>query len=357
MNDFVEQLLKPITSDQPCGPDLSYDARMNELETLLKGKEEVEIGSIVKPAEPPNWSQLKTQAIDFLGACKHLRVAAMLCCSLLKVDGLPGLRDGLQYIRELLERYWSTVHPLLDPNDEDDPQQRLSILSSLTAERNSVTGWIQIIDYLYTTPLCSPRGEPPVTLDDVLLSLKKDNTSEGEQSAPRIDPGILAARFRNASSEEIISHHNATSEAIEAVRGIDNFLLNTLGKNGSISFDVLCEKLTTIENTLSAYMPGTGADVSPSVTLGEEKMQSSPESTSLKTGPVRTREEVVKILDRLCEYYQVYEPASPVPFLLRRAQKLATMNFVQTMEELNLAGPDQLRPSMGSVVDSSDKEA
>ncbi len=36
----VEELLKPISAEQPCGPDLSYDASLQQLETLVAGKPE-----------------------------------------------------------------------------------------------------------------------------------------------------------------------------------------------------------------------------------------------------------------------------------------------------------------------------
>jgi type VI secretion system protein ImpA len=61
---------------------------------------------------------------------------------------------------------------------------------------------------------------------------------------------------------------------------------------------------------------------------------------------------VIRTLDHLCDYYRQIEPGSPVPFLLRRAQKLANMDFIQAMHELNLATADQLRPSLGTTVDT-----
>src|SRR5688572_4372980 len=121
MSTVAEKLLEPISADQPCGPDLFYDARFEELETLLKGKPEVEIGSIVKPAEPPDWVELRDRAIDFLRASKHLRPAVLLSCSWVKLDGLPGFLDGLKLVQGLVEKYWATVHPVLDPEDNNDP--------------------------------------------------------------------------------------------------------------------------------------------------------------------------------------------------------------------------------------------
>jgi type VI secretion system protein ImpA len=60
----------------------------------------------------------------------------------------------------------------------------------------------------------------------------------------------------------------------------------------------------------------------------------------------------VRAIDAICDYYRQVEPSSPVPYLLRRAQKMATMNFLEAMQELSLATPETLRPSMGTAVDS-----
>ena len=141
MNELVEKLLEPVSPDQPCGPDLSYDPRFEELETILKGKPEVEIGSVQKPAEPPDWGELKEKSAEFLRQSKHLRAATMLCCSLLKTGGVAGFLDGLQLVRGLLEQYWPVFYPLLDADDNNDPTQRLNTLLALTAPRGSVGGW------------------------------------------------------------------------------------------------------------------------------------------------------------------------------------------------------------------------
>ena len=46
MNELIERLLKPISAEQPCGPDLSYDPRFENLETILKGKPEVDVEAV-----------------------------------------------------------------------------------------------------------------------------------------------------------------------------------------------------------------------------------------------------------------------------------------------------------------------
>src|SRR5512140_1074859 len=110
MNEAIEKLLAPVSAEQPAGPDLGYDPRQDELETLLKGKAEVEIGNLRHPAEPPDWGELREKSVELFEQTKSLRVATILCCSMLQTGGLAGFRDGLQLIRGLLENFWSTMY-------------------------------------------------------------------------------------------------------------------------------------------------------------------------------------------------------------------------------------------------------
>lgn len=358
MSNLVEKLLEPIAGDQACGPDLSYDPRLDEIENLLKGKPEVEIGSVVKPAEPPDWGTLRDRAIDFLGAAKHLRVAVIFACSSLRTDGLEGFRDGLRVVRGLLEKYWGEVHPLLDPDDNNDPQQRLNLLSGLTAPRASVSGWLQTIDYLYQVPLCQARGMAPITLD--LLQAAQSaagNTEPREEGAPPAGPDLasIEAQIRGSDPENLTATHTLVQEALEAANGIDDYLSATLGAGGSISFEELTNTLETLERTIANYLPGAGGgDDSGGGDAGQDEggggggMGAGPAIS----GSIRSRDDVVRMLDKICDYYRQVEPGSPVPYILRRAQKLAVMNFVDAMAELNLAGVEQLKPSMGSAVEA-----
>ncbi len=352
MTDLIEKLLEPISGDKPCGPDLSNDPRFEELENLLKGKPEVDIGAVKKPAEPPDWAELQSKSAEFLRLSKHLRVAVILCCSLLRTGGLAGFRDGLQVVRGLLERYWGTVHPLLDPEDNNDPTYRLNILGALTAPRGGfLMGWLTIIDYLYTAPLCRPKGAPPVTFDQLQAAKLK---AAGAEGAPADAPTLasLAGALRSTASD-VAANHQALQEALEALKGIDQFLTTTLSAGQSISFEELQNTLQAISTGLKEYLPGAAETGPSSSPVSRDRVAASgAEAVGITiTGSIRSRDDVVRALESICQYYAQIEPGSPVPFLLRRAQKLARMNFVEAMKELNLATVEALRPSMGSAVD------
>jgi type VI secretion system protein ImpA len=363
MDPALARLLEPISADQPCGPDLGYDPRYDTIETLLKGKPEVDIGSVVKPAEPPDWGQLRSACLEFLQASRHLRPVVVLSCAALKTHGLPGFRDVVQVLRGLIEQRWATVYPLLDPDDNNDPQQRLNIISGLTAARGSYgLGWLQILGHLCTVPLCRPKGAPPITLDLIAASAApRPAPAEGAPAPTGPDAAEIARAFQSVGVEEISSTRTVVTEIREAIQGIDTFLTNTLGSSGTIAFTEIEGVLNEIDRALAAQLPdgaaGTaGADASGTPT--EEGGSSAADAAGAGpiTGAIRSRRDVVEMLQKICDYYERHEPGSPMPFMLRRTQKLATMNFVQMMEELNLASIDQLKSVMGSTVEPPPSE-
>ncbi len=359
----LEKLLQPVSAEQPCGPDLSYDPRYDELEALLKGKPEVEIGTVVKPAEPPDWNSLRNKSVEFLGVAKHLRPAVILTCALLRVEGLAGFRDGLRLIRGLLDNFWGNVHPLLDPDDNNDPQQRLNILSGLTSPRNpggDVSGWLQIIDFLHQAPICQPRGVAPISLDTLAAAQAPAPAAGDGETSVATGPSlsVIETQIRSADPQLLLVSQAVVKEALEAAAGIDQCLSATLGAGGSISFEELTNVLGRIERAIAGYLPGAeggaaGEAGSSDVDAGSASGGAGPAIS----GSVRSRDDVVRMLGKICDYYRQVEPGSPVPYLLQRAQKLAVMNFVDAMQELSLATPEQLKPAMGSAVPNTTSPA
>ena len=58
-----------------------------------------------------------------------------------------------------------------------------------------------------------------------------------------------------------------------------------------------------------------------------------------RSGTIRGREDVVRALDRICEYYAQYEPSSPLPLILQRCRRLVSSSFLEIVRDL---APDAL---------------
>jgi type VI secretion system protein ImpA len=340
MNKTIENLLQPLSAEHPCGPDLSNDGAFEGVETLLKGKPEVEMGSVQKPAEPPDWRELRASCATYLAKSKQLRVAVIFCGSLLKTEGLPGFRDGLELIAGYLEQFWAAVHPLLDPEDNNDPAMRLNILRSLTLERGaSAAGWLTIVDYLYGAEVCRPKGLPPIIFEQVISSNQTGDNSK------------LSAAIRSVGAESLTERQQAIKESLEAVHRIDQFLTTTVGSTETISFEVLQNALKELLGVIEAYIPDGASESGALSADGAEGSGGESAGGISVRGPIRSRDDVVRTIDGICAYYEQVEPGSPVPYLLRRVQKVVKMNFIEAIQELNIATVDALRPTLGSAVD------
>ena len=87
----VDQLLTPLSDENPCGEDLSYDPALGELDTLMQGKPETQFSA----AEEPNWKEVQKSCLALFERTKDLRVSIDLAVPLLKIDGLPGFAQSL----------------------------------------------------------------------------------------------------------------------------------------------------------------------------------------------------------------------------------------------------------------------
>jgi type VI secretion system protein ImpA len=74
-------------------------------------------------------------------------------------------------------------------------------------------------------------------------------------------------------------------------------------------------------------------------------------------GEIRSRDDVIRVLDRICEYYERHEPSSPLPMLLRRAKRLATMSFLDILRELAPDGVAQAEALGGAAAAAAEAAA
>ena len=60
----------------------------------------------------------------------------------------------------------------------------------------------------------------------------------------------------------------------------------------------------------------------------------------MSSGEIRSTKDVMQALERICVYYDRHEPSSPIPLLLRRAQRLVDKKFLEIIEDLS---PDAMK--------------
>jgi type VI secretion system protein ImpA len=333
----VDALLAELSPDAPCGEDLAYDPEYMELERLLAPPQEGMVGD--EAAEEPNWRDVAKRASALLKRTRDLRLTLYLTISALKREGLTGFRDGLAVLRGMLETFWATVYPQLDP-DDDDPIERLNIIASLTMPEASFQDPFQFIKSLHDTPLCSSKAGGSVSLRDIQLS-------SGELPPPD-DPDVVVPEaaairgaFENADGEELRATAEAVQQALGHIGAIDAFITARVGADQALNFAEITKLLERMAKEFEAHAAGVVGGAAAEDGAGPEQ-----EGRAL-AGDIRSTKDVLTAIDKICRYYQANEPSSPVPLLLRRAQRLVSKNFMDIIQDLTPESTHQLQGILG----------
>lgn len=314
----ADALLEPITADPPCGPDLEYDRDFLALNQAAQDKPEQQFGDTLVPAEEPDWVGVRQRAVALFARTKDLRIAVLLTRALTRVEGMPGLASGLKVVGGLLDRYWEQVHPRLDPPDDGlDPTMRLNALAPI-GDANSLLRDVRAIMFN------SVAKHARVSMREVLIALGK--LPAGAESAS--SAGEIAEVLRAPQNAQAIA---AAGEALEAVVRIRIVLAERCGD------DVQGPDLGELAGLLKAVTQATGPVAEASGKTADGGGED--EAVIRGSSEIHSREDVLRLLDKICEFIERTEPANPAPLLIRRAQRLLTKNFVEIINDL---APDSL---------------
>ncbi len=128
----IEKLLRPVSDDAPCGENLEYDALFIKMEQAAQPKPGQEFGDTVIAGEEPDWRTVKTLASELLDQSGDLRLLLYLARAVLHTDGLPAFHSCLQGFSRMISERWESMHPQLDPDDDNDPTLRVNLVAALS---------------------------------------------------------------------------------------------------------------------------------------------------------------------------------------------------------------------------------
>jgi type VI secretion system protein ImpA len=320
----VGAVLAETREAPPCGRNLEHDLSFFELEEAARGKPEQRSGDAVKPAEDPNWSKVIDLAQAALLRSKDLRVAVHLTRALTGTEGIPGLATGLGLIHGLLERYWDGIYPLLEADHNNDPTERLNALAPL------VDPDVAIKD-LRDSHLINSREHGQLRARDIEVALGRLAPSAKNPAPPRTMQQLhaqIAAAFANDRSVP-----SALREAHERAMAIQALVNDRVGSAGGVDLAPLLQPLACLLEACDTALGNR--------TVEGDGAQGMAEGGARAAGPgeLRTRADAVRMLEMVCRFMEQHEPSNPAPLLIRRAQRLVQMNFLEIVKDLM---PDSL---------------
>jgi len=350
----LERYLKEIAPGSPCGENLETDSAFADLEQEIKGTPERQIGDSIVPAKEPDWKKVRDSAFLLLERSRDIQVTMHLTCALVHTDGFSGLDNGLTLIQEFLQKYWDDVYPRQDPED-DYPVLRMNTLSTLN-------DYNRILDPLINIPLTiSTLGnfswnqmETSKNKADALSHmtqeayLKKDfdkdspDTLDEAKKKASDELASIEAAFKSTNIETLKYQEKTIKHAIEMAEGIVAITSDKAGSENAPDISrliallkslqkLLDEKIKLIE-AIALEQSVSEAEIVAQVGTGIGLTKGG--VAKVKTTGIQTREDVISEINEICKYFEHYEPSSPVPFLLQRAKKLLSMNFMEILQDL-----------------------
>ena len=333
----IEKLIAPLDDENPCGEgleDLVFDPEFAELQRLAQGKAEQVMGDEVIPAEEPDWRAVREKSLALFERVRSLRVAVFLTKAGCARDGIPGMLDGLNLVRALLEKYWDEVEPLID---DGDATERLHTLGEIASEQG-------LLRLIRQSVLVSSPAIGRFTIRDYLIATGKLKAGNDEEPATLTS---INQALMDCELEDLQRMLAQIDEAVETAGRIETLFNQNVSAEYLIDLDPFTKLFGEIRPTLQDVLGRRGV-VADAGGAGEASDVPAANAVAADSGEIRSREDVVRMLDRITEYYNRNEPSSPVPLLVQRAKRLVSADFMAIIKDIASDGAKQADLLLGS---------
>ncbi|MFM6930817.1 MAG: type VI secretion system protein TssA [Novosphingobium sp.] len=323
MSSDLETLLAPISEDDPTGPDLDSDPDMVEIRTAFESG----FSDDDDDASPVNWASVAEKAEAMLARSKDIWIAVYMMRAAAKADRIQTVLLGSQVLNGLIEQYWEKVHPDLE---EWGVNARITPIASLGTLREFVNPLKKV------TLLAHPRLGRYSGADFVRLERGGDSED---------DFGQFKAALNDADREELDAALAAFEAIEDALRQVDRtFMFNADGDGPNLqnAYDAIGEIRSSFRfhlgdpEAVDAFAGDSGDSES-------SQDDSAPSGGGSFGGRIEKREDVVRALDAIADYYRRKEPSSPVPVVLKRAREWVSLDFLTILQDIVPNGMDDAR--------------
>lgn len=302
----ADELLAPVEGDDPAGPDLADDPVRQEIELAFEDE-----------ASTVDWRRVLSLIETQSAQTKDVWLAVYLARAGALSGKLATAVTGAQMLAGLFADYWDTVHPKLE---DYGFQGRKGPCESL-ARIGPFLGPLKRI------PLVEHPRLGVYTGADLQRFEAEGDSAEGF--------GMFRRAVQEVEKEALQASIDLLDALREAIRRADAVLTERAEGDTGTDFKPTYEAIEGIRRALAPYAGITPEPVAeaalPDAGGGAVDVGSGGPSLS---GRVNSRDDVIKAIDAIAEYYQKREPGSPVPVALRRVRAWVPMDFMQVLKDI-----------------------
>jgi len=321
-----QELLQPISPEQPCGVNLDDSLVLSSLDSLrLFGQarspeappdSDGDEKELAKARPPLEWDRIRADALDGLGKSKDLRLLAYLGTAFLRTDGLPAFAATLTTASNWLETYWPQVYPALD---EDAIARRNAL--------NCFADPMAVVDRIWRLPLVTSRQHGRYSLRDIEIA--RGQASPGPLEA-KPEEAAIANAFQELSLEDLTALDASVSAASTALTSIDARMRSEGGPEVAPDFGPLVTQFAKLNRICKDQLAARGT----SGEVGADGSTDGAAQVAFKGGVINSRADAIRALDAVAEYFRRSEPSSPIPLFVERAKRLVAKDFLEVLADI-----------------------
>ncbi len=339
----LEELLTPIPGDNPCGANLLYSGLHDQIREARRAEADLPQGEWARDVKAADWAQVRDLAAKALTTqTKDLQVAAWLAEALVKLHGFAGLLDGLKLMRGLLAGFWDNIYPEADDGDLEARANALSFLDSRTAFTLKEVP----ITHSMTVPNCSYFQWEESRRYDIPEDLSQlDSDAIEKVNQLRMEAGrehrVTSEHWRSAKNDSSRAYYEGIyaqlKDCMAEFTALDQVMDEQFQRQtpGLDELKKSLENVTSlIEKTVREKRMLEPDESGPEEAADTEAAAGDTAQPGGAAGPIRNRQDALKRLAEVVEYFRRAEPHSPVSYLVERAIRWGQMPLEVWLREV-----------------------
>jgi len=340
----LEGLLQPIPGENPSGESQRYSGLYDEIAEARRADANLSQGAWQTELKVADFGQVISLAVPALTSkTKDLQIGVWLTEALIKKHGFVGLRDGLKLIIGFQDQFWETLHPEIDEGDEEGRANAISWLETNVSFAIKGAPFTGGEGYSYMDWEDSKTFDWPETIEGLPGEERERYTNLREQ----------ADRERRVTAEmwrkETAATRRATCEKVNflleecwaAYNDLNRVIEEKFNRNQAPGITGLKKALDEVHSQVKKLLeekrieePDAVFETADAAEAGADGTDGADGRSGGVGGPVKNRQDALKRLAEIADFFQKTEPHSPVSYLVQRAVKWGHMGLDTWLQDV-----------------------